>query len=273
MKTTNGLINALIILSLLISPNLWAQEEESARPMYVTITKMHWNMDYEDFDMDTWKAVEKEYFDKVTNKNDMIMGSGIYLHRFTPDNRELLYVNAYASWEDIDQVNEKNGELIEAGWPDEAEREAYFKKRNAYYADFHSDEIYALMDHAKPVPRDSAQILLLRKSQFKFSEDGSQEEFMTTFKEYVENVFHKNEHIKGYYPAAHFWGSDRREFLEAFLVDSMDDLDNMFDRNGELFEEHFNTDEMKQNMSAMANKYFTGVHGDYIYTIINELRK
>ena len=129
------------------------------------------------------------------------------------------------------------------------------------------------MDHAKPAPRDSAQILLLRKSQFKFSPDGSQEEFMSTFKEYVENVFHKNEHIKGYYPAAHFWGSDRREFLEAFLVDTMDDLDNMFDRNGELFEEHFNTDEMKKNMGDMADKYFTGIHGDYIYTIINELRK
>ncbi len=273
MKTTNRLINALILLSLFISPNLRSQDEEALRPKYVTITTLHWNMEYENFDMDTWKAVEKEYFDKVTSQNELIMGSGIYMHRFTPDNRELLSVNAYSSWEDIDKVNERNAELIEAGWPDKEERKAYFKKRNAYYADFHSDEIYALMDHAKPSPRDSSDVLLLRKSQFKFPADGSQDEFMGGFKEYVENVFHKNEHIKGYYPAAHFWGSDRREFLEAFLFKSMSDLDAMYERNDELFQEHFSTDEMKQKMQEMGQKYFTGVHGDYIYTIINELRK
>ncbi len=273
MKTNRQLMTALILLLLFLSPAMWAQEEENARPKYVTITTLHWNMDYEDFDMDTWKAVEKEYFDKVTSQNELIMGSGIYMHRFTPDNRELLSINAYGSWEDIDKVNERNGELIEAGWPDEEERKAYFKKRNAYYADFHSDEIYALMDNAKPVAKDSAEILLLRKSHFNFSGDGSQEEFDGMFKEYVENVFHKNEMIKGYYPAAHFWGSDRREFVEGFLVKSMADLDAMYDRNGELFEAHYDTEEKKEEMQAMAHKYFTGVHGDYIYTIINELRK
>ncbi len=270
---TNQFLKSLIFIFLLNLSFVYGQEEADAAPTYVTITTMHWNMDYEDFDMDTWKAVEQEYFDKVTSKNELIMGSGIYMHRFTPDNRELLSVNAYASWEDIDKVNERNGELIEAGWPDEEARKAYFKKRNAYYADFHSDEIYALMPHVKPAPKDSAEVLLLRKSQFKFSEDGSQEEFMSTFKEYVENVFHKNEHIVGYYPAAHFWGSDRREFLEAFMVQSLADLDAMYETNNELFEAHFSTDEMKEKIQDMGQRYFTGVHGDYIYTVVNELRK
>ena len=53
----------------------------------------------------------------------------------------------------------------------------------------------------------------------------------------------------------------------------MSDLDAMYERNDELFQEHFSTDEMKQKMQEMGQKYFTGVHGDYIYTIINELRK
>ena len=91
MKTTNRLINALILIVALDQSELCGRRKRSPQDQtYVTITKMHWNMDYEDFDMDTWKAVEKEYFDKVTNPNELIMGSGIYLHRFTPDNRELL---------------------------------------------------------------------------------------------------------------------------------------------------------------------------------------
>ena len=273
MKKTSLLTRFLICLLFLSGALVKAQNDAPPPAQYVTITTMHWNMDYEDFDMDTWKAVEKEYFDKVTSQNDMIVGSGFYLHRFTPDNRELLYVNAYKSWADIDKVNEKNEELIKAGWPDEEARKSYFKKRNAYYADFHSDEIYSIMPHVKPVAEDTVEVLLLRKSQFKFPQDGSQEEFMGAFKEYVENVFHKNEYIKGYYPAAHYWGSDRREFIEGFLVKSMTDLDAMYDRNDELYQSNFSTDEAKQKMQEMGQKYFTGIHGDYIYTVIRELRK
>ena len=273
MKTTNRILKTICILLVFSVSLSWAQDEGSDGPQYVTITTFHWNMDYEDFDMDTWKAVEKEYYDKVTSQNELIKGSGVYMHRFTPDNRELLFVNAYSSWEDIDKVNERNQELAEAGWPDKEERSAFFKKRNAYYSDFHSDEIYSLMPHVKPAPLGSSDILLLRKSRFLFPDDGSGKEFMEAFEEYVTNVFHKNELIQGYYPAAHFWGSDRREFIEGFMLKSMADLDAMFDKNNELFAAHFNTDEMKEKASEMGRKYFDGYHGDYIYTVIKELRK
>ncbi len=49
-------------------------------------------MEYEDWDMDTWKAVEKEYLDKVTMKNEHLVGASMLLHKLTPDNSELLYV-------------------------------------------------------------------------------------------------------------------------------------------------------------------------------------
>lgn len=273
MKKTNQLINRLLILAMLSTMGTFAQEEAPARPVYITVMTAHWNMDYENFDMDTWKAVEKEYFDKVTSKNELVMGSGVYLHRFTPDNRELLVVNTYGSWEDIDKAGARNAELEKEAWPDEEARKAYFKKRNAYYADYHSDEIYTTMDHAKPTDQKTTEILLVRRSHFKFPEDGSQEEFMGVFKEYVENVFHKNDLIKGYYPNAHFWGSDRTEFAEAFLVNSMADLDAMFDRNGELFDAHYADEAAKKQMTEMQKKYFTGVHGDYIYTVVPELIK
>ncbi|WP_422348639.1 hypothetical protein [Flagellimonas sp.] len=274
MKATNRFL-LLAITALLFTSVGFAQEEEEKVPKYITVTTLHWNMDYDNFDMNTWKDVEKEFFDKVTMKNEHIMGTGVYTHRYTPDNRELILVSVYDSWEAIDKAADRNSELIKEAWPDEDARDAYFDKRNEYYSDFHSDEIYATMPHAKPraATDTTSNILFVRRSQFKFPRDGSQEEFMASFKEYVENVFHKNELIKGYYPNAHFWGSDRREFAEAFYVDSMQDLDDMFTRNNELFAEHWSDDEGKKKMQEMANKYFTGVHGDYVYTVIPELRK
>jgi hypothetical protein len=243
------------------------------RPQYITVTTMHWNMDYEDFDMDTWKAVEKEYFDKVTSKNELIMVSGYYTHRYTPDNRELLTVTGYTNWEDIDKATARNQELAKEGWPDEEARKAYFQKRNAYYSDFHSDEIYAPMDNAIPHDRKTTPIVLVRRNHFKFPPEASDEEFTNHHMAIVDNVYKKNEFIKGYYPNAHVWGADRTENVEAFFVNSMADLDAMFDRNLELIESQWPTDEDKAKMREVQNKYYSGVHGDYIYTLVPELVK
>ncbi|MDC6352492.1 hypothetical protein PP178_13105 [Zeaxanthinibacter sp. PT1] len=252
---------------------LHAQDENQERPAYITVTTLHWNMDKEDFDMDKWKAMEKEYLDKVTSKNEHVMGSGYYLHRFTPDNRELVAVTTYPSWEAIDKAAARDGELIKEGWPDEEARKAYFKERNSYYADFHSDEIYAPMENVKPLTADGEKIVLVRRSQLKFPGDGSYDEFNKAHMDYVDNVFRKNDHIKGYYPLMHAWGADRREMVEAFYVDSMDELDKMYDKNNELFMAKWDTEEAREEMQAMASKYFTGIHGDYIYTMVPELRK
>jgi len=274
MKKTNHLFAAITAIFLLCSANVISQEEEAPkRPKYVAVTTIHWNMDYQGFDMDTWKSVEKEYYDKVTAKNELIMGSGLYMHRFTPDNRELIAVNTYESWEAIEKATERTGELVKEGWPDEDERKAYFKKRNAYYSNFHADEIYSTMKHAKPYGGGDAEILLLRTSHFKFPQDGSNDEFMETFKEYAENVLHKNEFIQGYYPNSHFYGADGTEFVEGFVVNTMADLDKLYEKNDELFDAHWTTDEGKKKMGEMRDKYFTGLHGEAIFTIVSELSK
>lgn len=250
-----------------------AQEANQEGPAFVTVSTWHWNMDYEDFDNDTWKAVEKEYYDKVTAKNELIMGSGVFLHHFTPDNSELLRVNSFASWEDIDKATERNNALIREGWPDEAAREAFMKKRNAYYSDMHSDEIYATMPNRKATKIADASILYVRKNHFAFPEEGSMEEFSTMDKEYVDNVYRKNELIKGYYPMVHAWGSDRTEFVEAYFLDSMENLEKMFDRNDELYKAHWTDESARKEHGEKAGKYFTGVHGDYIYDVVSELVK
>ena len=263
---------ACFLILLAVQPAV-AQDEQPARPAYITVSTWHWNMDYDDFDMDTWKAVEKEYFDKVTSKNDLVMGSGVYLHHFTPDNTELLLVSAYASWDDIDKAGERGSELIKEGWPDEAARKEFFKKRMAYYADFHSDEIYAPLPNAKPTNIADAKILYVRRSHFAFPEDGSYDEFNTIHKEYVDNVIAKNNLIKGYYPEVHAWGSDRTEFAEAYFLDSVTDLENMFDKNTELYNAKWPDEATRKARQEKAGKYFTGKHGDYIYDVVSELIK
>ncbi|AUP80157.1 hypothetical protein [Flavivirga eckloniae] len=276
MKTTNQIFTTVIAALLLLSPvTLLAQEEAPKRPELIAVTTMHWNMDMEDFDMKTWKAIEKEFLEKVIMKNEYIMNASVYTHLFTADNTELIYVQTFASWEDMGKFADRNTELIKEAWPDEAERKAFMKKRMAYYANEHSDEIYATVPGVKLMTEKPTKdmVTYVRKNHFSFPEDGTKEEFKALKKEWFDTVISKNEHIKAYYPHVHAWGSDRTEYMEAFFLDSMGDLDKMYDRNSELLKEAFPDEEAKKAKGKAWSKYFTGVHGDYLYTWIHDLSK
>jgi hypothetical protein len=276
MITTNRFFIAVFSMLLFFSTTTFAQDDaEPKEAQYYTVTTMHWNMDYDDFDMDTWKAIEKEYLEKVTMKSEYIMGSSYYLHRLSPDNSEILAVGVYASWDDIDKAATRNGELAREAWPDADARSAYFKKKNAYYSNEHSDEIYSVMSGTKVFAEAPTKdmILYMRTNHFAFPEDGSNDEFKELRDEYLENVIHKNEYIKAYYPYAHAYGADRTEYGEAFFFDSMDDMDKMFDRNGELFKEHWTTEEARDAFGDKSSKYYTGVHGDRVYSSVFGLSK
>jgi hypothetical protein len=199
MSKSNRFFMALTVLLMLISTTSISQENQ--QPEYVVVTTLHWNMEMEDFDMDEWKAVEKEYKEKVTSKNEHIMTSGFYMHLFTADNRELLFVQTAKDWAGIDKAASRNFELEKEAWPDEAEREAFLAKRNAYYGAFHSDEIYATLSGAKVLPETPSEdmVLYIRKSQRAFPKDGDMDEFNALRMKFIENVVNKNEHIKGYY--------------------------------------------------------------------------
>ncbi len=274
MKTTNRIF-LFIGLVLFLSTTVTIAQDQSKRPEYVSITTMHWNMDQENFDMDAWKSVEKEFLSKVTKKNEHIMGASFYLHQFTADNTELIYVQTYKDWDAIDKASERDNELSKEAWPDKNVRTAYYKKRNAYYSDVHSDEIYATMSGAKLMTKDPGKDMTLyfRKSHFAFPDGGTNDEFKTLRKEYLENVVHKNEYIKGYYPAAHAWGADKTDFIEGFIVESLADIDKMFDRNTELLKSHWPDENVRKEIGKKSGKYFTGIHSDYIYTYLSGLSK
>jgi hypothetical protein len=261
MKTTNRFFTAMAVVLMLISTYSFSQEEE--RPMYLSSTTMYWNSD-SDMSMDDWKAGEKEYMDKVTSKNEYIMWAGYFTHLMTPNSNEVMYGQTYPSWEAIEKAAARNAELEKEAWPDDATREAFLKKMNSAYADFHSDEIYATLPWAKQGSGElpDGAILYIRKNKRAYPEDGSWKEFSDLNKKLLETVINKNDYIKGYYPNQHNWGSDRRDFNEAMYLNSMEDLDKMFEKNSELMKASFTKEE-----AEAFGKYFKS-HGDYVYSVV-----
>ncbi len=264
MKISNQFFVALVVLLLLLSPcSIFAQDEAPKRPEYISVTQMFWNKNYK-ASPDEWKAIEKEYKEKVTNKNEYIVNAGYYTHLFTDNSNEVMYVQSYPNWEALDKAADRNAELEKEAWPDEDTRKAFLKKMNSAYSKFHSDEIYATMSGAKLMEKapEKDMVLYLRQNTMAFPEDGTLEEFKTLRKKLLENVIYKNEFIKAYYPSIHAWGADKRDMNEAVIMESLADLHKMFDRNTELMKDAFTEDERKA-----FGKYFKR-HGDYLYTAI-----
>ncbi|WP_189361220.1 hypothetical protein [Algibacter mikhailovii] len=275
MKKTKPFFVAIVLsLLLLSSTTIFAQEGEDKGPQYMTLTTLHWNMDYEDFDMDTWKSVEKEYLDKVTAKNEHVAASSFYLHQLSPDNRELISVRVYDTWNDIEKAAERDWELAKEAWPDEAERDAFFKKQNAYYDRNHTDEIYTtlpIVKHLKDASKDL--ICYVRTSHLAFPEDGKGDEIRALMGENFDKLIKDNPLVKGYYPHRHAWGKDGTEMMEAYFLDSLTDLDKMFDGLGDLMEEAWPDEDARKERWKKFNKYFTGVHGDAVYKFVAGLNK
>lgn len=260
MKTTNRFFIALATM-ILFGMSSFSQENE--RPMYVTVTTMYWNNE-SDMTNEEWVAGEKEYMEKVTKKNEHIIWSGYATHLMTPNSNEVLYAQTYASWDAIDKAADRNTELEKEAWPDEASRRAFLTKMNSAYKIYHSDEIYATLPGAKQLSGElpDGAIVYIRKNKRAFPEDGSGEEYRNLRKKMLENVINKNDFLRAYYPSQHAYGSDRRDFIEIFYLNSLADLDKAFDKNEELMKNAFTEEEAK----AMG-KYFSG-HGDYVYSII-----
>ena len=271
MKKSLKVLVILTSLAIGFSGQLMSQE----RPMFLTVTTIHWNLENEDFSMDEWKAVEKEYFDKVTMKNEFIVYSNVLIHYFTADNTEIKLVNGYSSWENIMKAGERSNELEKEAWPDETASKAFFAKQSAYYTDMHSDEIYSTLDGAKLITGkpDKPMVYYIRTSHRAIPEDGTTDEIMALRKEYKENVIDKNPYIKGYFPSRHAWGSDSRDYVEAFVLESLGDIALSMEENQKLVKAHWPDEKKADEFFEKMNKYTTGWHGDYIFRHVPELSK
>jgi hypothetical protein len=258
MKSNKTLVLGMLIFTFLLSINNYAQEDP--KPVYITVTTMYRNLESDGKD---WRKTEQEYYDKVTSKNDLIIGAEILTHYYTANSAEVLRVLVYKNWDDIEKSGDITDDLIMKAWPDEAARKAFFEKQRSYYMNKHSDEIYTSQPFVggKDLKTDSKNpmIVYVRKSHLSMKGEPK------FFKEYNEKVTLKNPLIKAYYPHRHAWGSDSREFLEAFLYDSMSDLEKSREKDDELIKATWPKEADRKAFFDEMDKIFTGLHGDYIY--------
>ena len=268
MKTLNK-IGWGILLFLFVYPTISISQEkdpkEEYQPVFITVTTAHRSSN-PDLDASDWLKTEKEYFNKVTSKNDLIIGSGFYFHYFTPDDSEVLLVSVYKNWNDIEEANKVTNKLIEEGWPNEEERKAFFQKQSSFYGPLHSDEIYASLQFTKPLKTESTKPLIYYVKKNKTGNGGK------GFKEYFENITMKNPFIKGYYTHRHRWGANSQDAIEVFVYDKFADIESSFDATGKLVEEYWPDKDKRKAFFQDYNKIFAG-HGDYIYQNVPELAK
>lgn len=265
MKKKDNLVLRMLILTFLLSAGMFAQEQ-TPEPIFITVTTMHRNLDS---DRKDWKETEQEYFDKVTSKNDLIIGSEILNHYYTENSSEILHVTAFKTWGDIEKSGEITNELVKKGWPDEKARTAFFEKYNSYYSPIHSDEIYSSITGTKEFKATTKEpmVVYVRKSQMSMNGKGK------GLKEFNEKITMNDPYIKGYYPHRHSWGADSRDFLEAYYYDSLSDLEKSSDKQNELIKAAWPKEEDRKVFFDELNKTFTGMHGDFIYTNVPSLSK
>lgn len=264
---SKGIIITMLCLTFL--PTLLGAQND---PKLLILTKVHFNSKA-DFTVEQWKAHEKEYFDKVIQKNDLIVGTNVLVHYYSNDNSEVMFATTYRTWEDIEKADAKNEELAKVAWPDEAKRKAFFAKQRSFYTSEHSDEIRAILPNTKTLAATTEHIYYVRTRHRAFPEDGKSEEFVELMNEYIQNVTLKNNLLKGYYPSRHQWGADSREYIEAYVYATLSDMEKSVDEDEKLVKAHWPDEVKRKEFLKELNKYFEPWHGDAVYKHVPELRK
>jgi hypothetical protein len=86
-------------------------------------------------------TILKEYFTKVTMKNEYVIHQWSMVHFFTEDSREFVTITEFANWNDIAKAGDRDVELERQAWPDAQKRQDFMKKMDSYFT-YHKDAIY-----------------------------------------------------------------------------------------------------------------------------------
>lgn len=271
MKIIKHIFKGLLIFVFLLPTTVTSQNQDR---LFIKVKTMHWNMNLDDFSMTDWKALELEYYNKVTMKNEYILSSTVLQHHFTEDSSEVLFITVFSSWNNIDLATQRTNELMKAAWPVEAERKAFLKRQAKFYANQHSDEIYRSIAIPKALEETDLPLLYyIRTSYYTFPDTGTETEFEILLNEYNEAVTNNNEFYKGYYPMMHFYGAYRSEFLEVFCAETLAGLEKGIAKQGELFREHWADEKAQDAYNDKYGAYLTGIHSDRIYSSVPDLYK
>jgi len=259
MKNTRTFL-LILFAFILVIPIISSQEKETEfKKVYITITTLH---GMEGVSLEDWKATEKEYFDKVTSKIDLLLSHEFLISNIKNDFSDIKVINVFGSWEDIAKINEVRNALIEEAWPNKEERDLFFEKQNSFYTNLHSDEIYTSTSFGFPISDKTKKaqktpfVFFIQKSTLV---DDKSNDTHLVYEKYARNVFHKNDFIKGYYPQKHLWGSDSRDFVEIFVLSDTEDIMKSIDRNRDLLKKLVPEEEKRQEFldayeSAILNR-------------------
>ncbi|MEW5676870.1 hypothetical protein ABGT15_11200 [Flavobacterium enshiense] len=84
----------------------------------------------------------KELFDNLAMKNDVLKAYYAYNHAWGSNNMEFVEVFVVDALGDLEKAWDKDDELFKAKWKDEKAREAFSKKYDKYFTGQHADYVY-----------------------------------------------------------------------------------------------------------------------------------
>ena len=237
---------------------------------------MHRNLNFKNATFDKWLELEKNYLDKVIRKNEYILQRDVFGHYMTEDNTEVLFVQLYKRFEDIEKAENRNTELEKEGWSEVKKSQDYFDYMGQYFDNKKSTEIFITVPGIKEDSSVVGKSLFyqLRVNHLAFPKGGTEAEFSKLNEEFLKKAVYNNKYIKEYYPFVQVLGSDKRQYIEVTAVESLGELENAFKEIDEFLYEPKAGDEAKHKIFIESYfKYFSGFHADYIYKSVPELRK
>lgn len=108
-------------------------------------------------------------------------------------------------------------------------------------------------------------VIIVQRLESAFSTDGSVAEFDSLTNLFNTKVWNKNPLVISHKTIRHWWGHDNRDIIEIAEVASWEDVVKVFEKNIELFNAAWSTQEARDAFNDAYDKYFTGQHSDEIY--------
>jgi hypothetical protein len=84
------------------------------------------------------------YNKNVIQKNEYILSHREYAHFFTDNSSDYMIVEEFKDFDSWQKSVDRNEELENAAWPDEAKRKAFMDAMNRYFENWHGDMLMSI---------------------------------------------------------------------------------------------------------------------------------
>ena len=212
------------------------------------------------------------FVEAVIRKNDKILSQQSMQHRYGPDSRDWIVVREYANWTDIEAASLANDELRRETWPDQAERQAFFKELRKYWLPMHGDEVYVgLSKFEKRATQmtsasDENHIFAMTTSKTTLPDGGSRARRDSLLTLEHEAVTMKNDKIISQRILNHRYGSDNRDWITVTEYANWEDIAEAANVSRDLRRERWPDEAERRAFGRELGTYFLVQHSDQIFT-------